>query len=847
MKKLMGHLRTLPWLTALLLSGLVTACGGGGGGNSSTPVVGSPTAPAPSVTAVAPMPNAVGVSVNTKVITAAFSQAMDPATLTSASFNLACPTGIPVAGSVNYLAFSNLTTLTLTLPADSVLPPNTLCTGTVTTAVKDTLGAALASNFVWTFMTGVIPNNTPPQITATINANGANGVAINTKVGATFSAAMDPTTLNAATFTLKQGTTLIVGVVSYSGVNAVFVPASILTNNTTYTATITTGAKDLTGNALTSDYQWSWTTGSAADTTSPQVTATINANGATNVAINTKVGATFSKAMDPLRITNVNFSVREFVSGNAVAGLVSYSGVSALFIPLAPLVSSTRYTVTVKGGARGVADLAGNVMVNDYVVSWTTGVAPDTTAPHVIGTIHTNGDTNVAVNAKVGATFSESMDHLTITNLNFGLKESVSGKAVAGSVSYSGVNAVFMPLTNLASSTGYTVTVKGGIGGAADLAGNVMVRDYVLSWTTAALADITAPTVMLLNPADLAANVAVSSAVNVTFSEAMDPLTINTASLTVAGVAGTVTFNAANRIATFTPSSMLASSTTYTATLTNAARDLAGNALTANKVWSFTTTAMPVVLPPPGDLGTASTFGALGASGMSNSGTQTLINGDIGTTATATSSISGFHDTTGYIFSESPANTGAVNGSIYTCTNATALGIGPFLTTSQLCAIASQARLDAQAAYLALVAMPPGANPGANLANLTLAPGVYTSPSGSFLVQGGDLTLDAQGDANAVWVFQVATTLTVGGPGTAAPQSIILARGAQAKNVYWQVGGLAIINAAGGGTMVGTLISQAGASFSSVGNLALVTLEGRILSPGASITLVNTVVNVPAP
>jgi hypothetical protein len=128
-----------------------------------------------------------------------------------------------------------------------------------------------------------------------------------------------------------------------------------------------------------------------------------------------------------------------------------------------------------------------------------------------------------------------------------------------------------------------------------------------------------------------------------------------------------------------------------------------------------------------------------------------------------------------------------------------------------------------------------------------LLPGVYVAPGGSFMIQGGDLTLDAQGDASAVWVFQTATTLTVGGPGAAFPQSVILAGGAQAKNVYWQVGSFATINAGGGGTMIGTIISQAGASFSTAGNAAIVTLNGRVLSLGASVTLVNTIINVPAP
>jgi seryl-tRNA(Sec) selenium transferase len=93
----------------------------------------------------------------------------------------------------------------------------------------------------------------------------------------------------------------------------------------------------------------------------------------------------------------------------------------------------------------------------------------------------------------------------------------------------------------------------------------------------------------------------------------------------------------------------------------------------------------------------------------------------------------------------------------------------------------------------------------------------------------------------------MATTLTVGGPGAAAPQSIILSGGAQAKNIFWQVGSSATINAGGGGTMVGTIISQAGATFSTVGKTNVVTLNGRVLSLGASVTLVDTVINVPGP
>ena len=90
-------------------------------------------------------------------------------------------------------------------------------------------------------------------------------------------------------------------------------------------------------------------------------------------------------------------------------------------------------------------------------------------------------------------------------------------------------------------------------------------------------------------------------------------------------------------------------------------------------------------------------------------------------------------------------------------------------------------------------------------------------------------------------------TLSNHGPGAAFPQSVILVNGAQSKNVFWQVGSAATINAGGGGTMVGTVISQAGVAVSTPGNVTVVTINGRVLSLGAAVTLVNTVINVPGP
>jgi hypothetical protein len=254
------------------------------------------------------------------------------------------------------------------------------------------------------------------------------------------------------------------------------------------------------------------------------------------------------------------------------------------------------------------------------------------------------------------------------------------------------------------------------------------------------------------------------------------------------------------------------------------------------------------------NLGAASPFGGLGGggAGMTNQGVSTVITGaqgqpvTIGTTGASTL-VTGFHSATaGCIYTETGSNIGAVNGTINTAPPNPTVAC-PSEGTATTFAAAQAAQAAAQAAFIDLspAARPGAADPGQNLGGLTLAPGIYAHSAGSFLITGSDLTLDAGGNADAVWIFQMASTLTVGAAG--APRSVILAGGAQPKNVFWQVGSAATINAAGGGTMVGTIISSAGQAYSTAGNATITTLNGRALALNASVTLVNTVINVPAP
>jgi hypothetical protein len=394
---------------------------------------------------------------------------MDPLTVTTTTFTL--KHGVTsVSGAVTYAGV----TATFTPAANLIV--STEYTATITTSATDLAGNPLAVDKVWTFTTGAAPDVTAPTVSSTVPADTTTDVAINSAMTATFSEAMDPLTVTTTTFTLKHGVTSVSGTVTYAGVTAIFTPAANLIASTVYTATITTGAKDMAGNEIVSNFTWNFTTGATPDITPPTVISTVPANISTGIAINTTVTGIFSEAMDPTTINTVTFTLKQ--GATSINGTVTYSGVTAKFTPTGNLTYSTVYTATI---TTGVKDLAGNILVANKVWTFTTGAAPDVTAPTVISTVPTSAAIEVTVNSTVSATFSEAMNSTTITNATVILKQGVT--AIVGTVTYVGGVATFTPTGDLAYNTVYTLTITTG---AKDLAGNALAGNYTLTFTTGA-------------------------------------------------------------------------------------------------------------------------------------------------------------------------------------------------------------------------------------------------------------------------------------------------------------------------------------------------------------------------
>lgn len=389
------------------------------------------------------------------------------------------------------------------------------------------------------------------------------------------------------------------------------------------------------------------------------------------------------------------------------------------------------------------------------------------------------------------------------------------------------------------------VAACGGGGGGGTAAAPASVANVIPGAAGSPGAAATNPTVTSSNPTSGATNVPTSTnttgvAVSVkvltaTFSQAMLPgtitpvgtFTLKNNTLGGADVPGVVTMNAANTVATFTPGVVnLNAATSYTATITTAAKSAGGTAMPNPVVWSFTTAAILTTGQAPLDLTAieAGNFAIFAATGITDSPPASTITGSIGNSGLGSSitvacvnvvGVDGagaankiYDDDAGFTDAAcrltAPATVLAAQGSMtgaYTDAAGRTAGVGPALNIQ-----------------------------GGAVTTQTLAPGVYTWTTAMTMT--GDLTLS--GNADDVWIFQIAGTFDLT-PGS----RILLAGTAKAKNIFWQASGTITLDTTSrfegialGQTLIAT---KAGA-----------VVNGRLLAQAAT-TLINTSVTVPAP
>jgi hypothetical protein len=342
------------------------------------------------------------------------------------------------------------------------------------------------------------------------------------------------------------------------------------------------------------------------------------------------------------------------------------------------------------------------------------------------------------------------------------------------------------------------------------------------------------PTVISSSPDDRATNVPISTnssdnvvtgtVVTATFSQPMDPETVSSSSAGIMltfkvteadgnDIPGTVVMNDANTVATFTPiSSALNANTSYIATVTMAAKSAAGVAMGNPIAWTFTTDAIEFAGQAPVSLGVATRFAILTKSGITDV-PPSAINGDAGASPITGAAI---HLTCAEM----------ATGIIY---SVNAAGPLPCRVTAPTLLTTAVSNMEAAYTDAAGRTLPNHINLGAgHIGGLTLAPGLYKWTTGVLI----STNVTLSGSANAVWIFQIAGTLT-----QAAATRVILKGGAQPRNIFWQAAG----NVAIGTTahFEGTILAK---KFIALKTGA--SVNGRLLAQTA-VTLEKNAVSLP--
>lgn len=540
------------------------------------------------------------------------------------------------------------------------------------------------------------------------------------------------------------------------------------------------------------------------------VTSTEPAGGAVDVGANVKLVAVFNSQMNSTTIDDTSFTLQD-ENQSTVAGTVSYNSdtLAAALQPTTNLATSTLYTATI---TTAVEDKEGNALSENFTWTFTTATPLAITS---IGPV--DGAVDVGTDVKVIAVFNNDMKPATIDDTSFTLQGD-SESAIVGTVTYNPdtFTAALEPNSDLTASKQYTAAITTAV---EDAAGDSLLEDYTWTFKTGPGPDTADPIVDSTSPSNDDKEVVSNTKVTVNFSEAIDPDTVTSGSVSLnddtagTAVAGSRQFVNPSTVV-FSPDADLAANSDHTLTLSGAITDLAGNFLTLTTV-GFTTGAGASSGPDPVDLGTSGNYVILAKTGISTTGT-TSITGDIAVSPQSQTALTGFNETlsTDGTFATSPL----VTGKLFAASMAV-----PTPTTL------TTAVSDMETAYTDAAGRsdPDFSELGAGeIGGMTLEPGLYKWGTGVLVAS--DVTLN--GDENDVWIFQIGQDLKL-----QDGKAIILSGGAQPKNIFWQVAGNVTLQA--GTTFNGVILGKTGIILKSGA-----VINGRALGQTAT-TLISNDIN----
>lgn len=326
--------------------------------------------------------------------------------------------------------------------------------------------------------------------------------------------------------------------------------------------------------------------------------------------------------------------------------------------------------------------------------------------------------------------------------------------------------------------------------------------------------EINAPTVMSTIPANNEADIVRNATVSITFSEAMDPATINTNTFTLkqgtSAISGDVIYS--GNTATFTALNSFASAEVYIANISTGAKSAQGVALTNNSEWTFTTAGSNEPLATV-DLGTAANYVILAKTAINNNPTS-AITGDMGLSPAAGSYITGLAltDNTGY------ATSPQVTGNIYAADMTSPTPSNLTTAVENMVTAYNDAAGRSNPDFFELY--------DGNIGGKTLSAGLYKWTNTVLL----PTSITISGNVNDVWIFQIFENLTL-----SSDVEIILSGGALAKNIFWVVAGEVTVGTTS--QFEGIILSMTGITLNTGA-----TLNGRMLAQTAVIMDGNTVV-----